>query len=55
MEGQSSLRKQAKVKQRILFSRRRILRCPMPSERPAQADLLFLLEEVAPWNLFQAI
>ena len=34
MEGQGSLRKQAKFSQRILCSRRRILRSPMPNEHP---------------------
>ena len=35
MEGQSSVRKQAKFSRRILCSSRRILRSPMPNEHPA--------------------
>ena len=37
MEGQTSLRKQAKFSPRILCSRRRILQSPMPNEHPASA------------------
>ena len=43
MEGQSSLRKQAKFSRRILSSSRRILRSPMPNEKPAGCrHILFL-------------
>ena len=35
MEGQSSVRKQAKFSRRILCSSRRILRSLMPNEHPA--------------------
>ena len=35
MEGQSSVRKQAKFSRRILCSKQRILRSPMLNEHPA--------------------
>ena len=41
LAGQSSLRKQAIFSWRILRSRRRILRSPMPTEHPANGHALF--------------
>ena len=39
MEGQSSVRKQAKFSRRILCSKRRILQSPMLNEHPAQLPI----------------
>ena len=40
MEGQSSLRKQAKFSQRILCCSQRILRSLMPNEHPDRANVM---------------
>ena len=40
MKGQSSHRKQAKFIRRILYSRWRILRSPMPNEHPVEYGAL---------------
>ena len=41
MEGQSSVRKQAKFSRRILCSKRRILRSPMLNEHPERVSQMW--------------